>query len=129
MASYTQHYQLHQWEPEDHFLRTDFNTDLQKIDTELGSLAEGLGSKLEAEMASYLGDGEDTLQVELGYAPLAVLISNDGQLTGGLLGLRGGQERNITLTSTGFTLQKNNTSIPNIGGVTYHCLVFRESGT
>lgn len=35
MANYTQHYQLHQWEPTDDFLRTDFNTDLEKIDTAL----------------------------------------------------------------------------------------------
>ena len=35
MANYTQHYQLHQWVPEDDFLRTDFNTDFQKIDAAL----------------------------------------------------------------------------------------------
>ena len=27
MASYTANYQLHQWEPADFFLRTDFNAD------------------------------------------------------------------------------------------------------
>ena len=32
MASYTTNYQLHQWEASDSFLRTDFNTDFQKID-------------------------------------------------------------------------------------------------
>ena len=32
MANYTEHYQLHQWVPEDDFLRTDFNEDFQKID-------------------------------------------------------------------------------------------------
>ena len=32
MASYTTNYQLHQWVPGDSFLRTDFNTDFQKID-------------------------------------------------------------------------------------------------
>ena len=32
MATYTSHYQLHQWEASDSFLRTDFNTDFQKID-------------------------------------------------------------------------------------------------
>lgn len=35
MADYTEHYQLHQWQPQDPFLRTDFNEDLQKIDTAL----------------------------------------------------------------------------------------------
>ena len=32
MANYTEHYQLHQWESEDSFLRTDFNADFAKID-------------------------------------------------------------------------------------------------
>ena len=32
MATYTSNYQLHQWEASDSFLRTDFNTDFQKID-------------------------------------------------------------------------------------------------
>ena len=40
MADYTEHYQLHQWEPEDSFLRTDFNEDHEKIDTALNGLAE-----------------------------------------------------------------------------------------
>lgn len=39
MADYTEHYQLHQWQPQDPFLRTDFNEDLQKIDTALGTLS------------------------------------------------------------------------------------------
>ena len=32
MASYTPNLSLHQWEPEDAFLRQDFNQDFQKID-------------------------------------------------------------------------------------------------
>ncbi len=39
MANYTPNYQLHQWAPEDKFLRTDFNDDLNKIDTALGDSA------------------------------------------------------------------------------------------
>ena len=35
MANYTAHYHLHQWEPEDSFLRRDFNEDFQKIDAGL----------------------------------------------------------------------------------------------
>ena len=45
MANYTPNYQLHQWAPEDKFLRTDFNEDLNKIDTALGALADGLSQK------------------------------------------------------------------------------------
>ena len=41
MANYTEHYQLHQWEPEDSFLRTDFKRGLrQKFDGALGGKAE-----------------------------------------------------------------------------------------
>lgn len=40
MATYTTNYQLHQWEPEDPFLRTDFNTDLLKLDEGLTRQAE-----------------------------------------------------------------------------------------
>ena len=36
MATYTPNYGLHQWVPEDQFLRTDFNEDFKKIDTALG---------------------------------------------------------------------------------------------
>ena len=36
MANYTPNYRLHQWEPEDKFLRTDFNEDFSTIDAALG---------------------------------------------------------------------------------------------
>lgn len=38
MATFTQNYQLHQWDPQDPFLRTDFNQDLQKIDSALADI-------------------------------------------------------------------------------------------
>ena len=38
MATYTENYQLHQWVPEDDFLRTDFNEDFAKIDAALGEM-------------------------------------------------------------------------------------------
>jgi len=38
MATYTENYQLHQWVPEDDFLRTDFNTDFQKLDEALAAV-------------------------------------------------------------------------------------------
>ena len=45
MADYTEHYQLHQWQPQDPFLRTDFNQDLQRIDGALNGLAGDLAQK------------------------------------------------------------------------------------
>lgn len=53
MASYTEHYQLHQWEPGDAFLRTDFNEDLEKIDAAL----EDKGN-CRIATGSYAGTGE-----------------------------------------------------------------------
>ena len=50
MASYTQNYQLHQWEAEDDFLRTDFNEDFAKID-------EAIAEKTEIVTGSYVGTG------------------------------------------------------------------------
>ena len=52
MANYTQHYHLHQWEPEDSFLRRDFNEDFQKIDA--GLAGRGDCSLL---FGSYVGTG------------------------------------------------------------------------
>ena len=40
MATYTPNYGLHQWVPEDNFLRTDFNEDFKKIDTALAEKAD-----------------------------------------------------------------------------------------
>lgn len=67
MANYTPNYQLHQWEPEDKFLRTDFNQDLSRIDTALDGLADK-SAALEAAAAlcgncqivsgSYMGSGQ-----------------------------------------------------------------------
>ena len=52
MANYTAHYHLHQWEPEDSFLRRDFNEDFQKIDA--GLAGRGDCSLL---FGSYVGTG------------------------------------------------------------------------
>ena len=58
MAAYTEHYHLHQWEPEDSFLRTDFNGDLSAIDAALLGLER---DKCRAAIGRYTGDGELSL--------------------------------------------------------------------
>ena len=50
MANYTEHYQLHQWEPSDSFLRTDFNQDFARIDTGMRA-AKVQAERLEREKA------------------------------------------------------------------------------
>ncbi len=71
MASYTEHYGLHQWEPNDDFLRTDFNTDLGKIDT-------ALGGKCEVVAGTYTGTGVNTEKntINLGFKPKFVILGS-----------------------------------------------------
>ena len=71
MASYTQHYQLHQWEPEDHFLRTDFNADFLKIDT---ALKEKSGSVL----GTYTGDGTTNRVIDFGQEVALIIVQGKG---------------------------------------------------
>ena len=87
MTNYTAHYQLHQWEPEDSFLRTDFNEDFAKIDGALGgkaeqsavdTLAEQVAGKSVLVTGSYTGDGEASRTIELGFSPKAVLLASSG---------------------------------------------------
>ena len=67
MENYPEHYQLHQWESEDSFLRTDFNADFAKIDGALAACRHTV-------KGSYTGNGS-YLQVELGFRPAAGLDS------------------------------------------------------
>lgn len=69
MADYTEHYQLHQWEAEDPFLRADFNEDLQKIDTALGGL-----SIERIAHGSYVGDGTDSRVIQLPWEPQLLIL-------------------------------------------------------
>lgn len=58
MATYTPNYGLHQWVPEDKFLRTDFNEDFSKIDTALAGQALTLEQTVQraAEHRNSLGN-------------------------------------------------------------------------
>jgi len=91
MANYTPNYQLHQWEPEDKFLRTDFNADNQRIDAVLKGLADQ-DKTLEQTLAehsaaiakmgnckiytsSYTGNGGTSRSHSFSAPPLAVFIA------------------------------------------------------
>ena len=67
MAAYTEHYHLHQWEPEDNFLRTDFNEDFRVLD-------KALALKPEILSGSYTGDDARSRDISLGVSPRAVLV-------------------------------------------------------
>ena len=112
MASYTANYQLHQWEPADFFLRTDFNADFAKLDAALAGkagLAE-LAEKLGAVTGSYTGDGSANRTITLGAAPVAVFLREDGD-SGAILAVQNGavldEEGEVTMlavTGQGFQI-------------------------
>ena len=117
-TNHTAHYQLNQWEPTDQVLRTDFNADNAKVDAALADLAEHVEGKAEVSalaakadvaaleevkslalgraeirLGTYVGNGEASQLIQLGFKPKAVLVlgSNgnisdamDGRHYGGL---------------------------------------------
>lgn len=113
MASYTEHYGLHQWEPNDDFLRTDFNKDFKVIDG-------ALGEKSGIVTGTYTGNSSASQSVNLGFQPKAVLVvdcssmmgfGNDStpQVYGGLALWNQPVQTDagkvaLKLTSTGFTV-------------------------
>lgn len=82
MASYTANYRLHQWEPEDHFLRTDFNEDFAKLDAAIkgvSTAAAAQAAAVDARVQQLLGSLERT-----DYNLCNLLLQNyyDGKQTG-----------------------------------------------
>ena len=134
MANYTQHYQLHQWEATDNFLRTDFNTDFGKIDG-------ALGSKAELVTGAYIGDGTASRTINLGFQPKAVyLCTRNGlagmasgtyyiygglALTGKPLVMENGHEVAMELTNTGFQLTYAPYRQVNVDGWSYYYVAMR----
>ena len=137
MASYTTNYQLHQWVPEDDFLRTDFNTDFQKIDaaikgvetaantalalkadkTELTQACGALDeAKCETLTGSYTGNGANTRTIDLGCAPRAVFV-------GEFLAVPGMTSNYLlSLTASGFQVRDSLGTSTNSSGETYYYL-------
>lgn len=146
MATYTPNFGLHQWVPEDNFLRTDFNQDFSKIDaaiqqvktdaaaanTATNTLAE---SKCRMVTGTYSGNGTTTSgprDINLGFYPQAVLVelptgarpsTENGAYSG--LALRGasvsrGIYTSITVTSTGFQVS----NYANASGQRYYYIAF-----
>lgn len=119
MAQYTPNYGLHQWEPGDNFLRTDFNQDFVKIDTALQAKADKTAlaqkadqSALEAVQTlaegrcrvvtgSYMGTGKAGITVNLGGRPKAVIFPHDSVTS---MVIAGNNLHAISITGSGFTV-------------------------
>ena len=127
MASYTEHYGLHQWEPSDNFLRTDFNTDLEKIDT-------ALGQNCRVIHGSYTGNGDVSQFIALDEAPQVLMVFQSGQFNNanmiyGGIALPGVPSASISIDETGFTAMGNGNSsgtrpMANLNATSYHYLTF-----
>ena len=113
MANYTDNYQLHQWEPTDSFLRTDFNTDFAKIDAALAGKAglTDLAEKPDAMAGSYVGNGAENRTISLGKTPAAVFLRDEGDgapilavLCGAVLDEEG-EVAMLTITGQGFQVK------------------------
>ena len=74
MATYTPNYGLHQWAATDSFLRTDFNTDLSKIDTALKNVSQQTDGKCRFVGGFYQGDDTETRTISLGFTPSLVFL-------------------------------------------------------
>ena len=136
MATYTENYHLYQWVPEDNFLRTDFNTDFQKIDAALAEVEALAGSKCSVVAGTYSGNNAESREINLGFQPVAVMLENsfgkrpavDFNMYGGLA-VQGGSlnhsDTALTITQTGFRVGKVGESLTNFSGNSYRYLAFR----
>ena len=154
MPKKTQHYQLNQWEPEDDFLRTDFNEDNAKIDAALAAHDAAIAGKtdkaatasLQALAAqkcrilfgSFEGDEAADRMIPLGATPKAVLLAlEQGQIyrypdTHGGLALEGSPlktDKNFVaaeIVENGFRLHCNTakSAYVNRQGSVYHYIAF-----
>ena len=128
MASYTTNYQLHQWEPSDNFLRTDFNEDLKKIDEAIKGIEthteQKLKGKVEMITGSYSGNGAQQ-SIALGFRPKVVIIPTGQVYSAIAVDSRGLQMLNIT--DNGFQVEyfEGHAFTVNAEGYSYNYLAFR----
>ena len=126
MATYTSNYQLHQWVPEDDFLRTDFNTDFQKIDAALAGLEANkaaqsnlaaLQSSISAAQSTangraraikgtFTGNGSAPRTISIGGTPKIVFLASATK--SGTIMDDGSTSSSVTLVSNGFRIEDSN---------------------
>lgn len=88
--THTENYKLSQWQKSDRIMMSDFNSDNQKLDTALKTIANAVENKAEASAlsalaatvskitaGSYTGNGEESQTITLGFQPSAVLLLCD----------------------------------------------------
>lgn len=131
MATNTSNYGLHQWEPSDNFLRTDFNEDLKKIDEALAGKAEqaeiqaALAQRAEIINGTYVGDGTEDRDIVLGFKPRMVLIPADEYYS--FIAMEGFYNALLCITDTGFRVDYIDVYnfTPNESGANYQYIALR----
>ena len=108
-SNQTTNYGLHLWEPEDDFLRTEFNENNEKVDAALGEIALA-GLKLVS--GSYIGDGSTTKRLTFPFSPKLIFISINAAGAGHSI-LVNGQEQscNIAYNTYGFSVSWEDSSV------------------
>lgn len=145
MADYTEHYHLHQWQPQDKFLRTDFNEDLAKIDTALGEGA-AKAAALEAAVSKcgncriyttqYIGTGTGKTVLTFPGKPMLVNVMGTNIWMVGIQGVDvgisknagvGGGWQDVVWTGNTVTFESNSSDMTaqcNNKGETYTVVCF-----
>lgn len=124
----SEHFQLHLWNPQDDFLREEFNENFAALDA-------ATGGKIGAVFGSYTGNGANSQHINLGSRPTAVHTApNDGtagnnyNVFGGLFGHGAPLGASFaSVDDTGFTVigsKANSYSRINDAGQRYHYLAF-----
>ena len=88
-SNYTTNYQLPLWQPEDDFVRAEFNDTNEKVDA---ALAAANAERI--HVGSYTGDGADTRTIPLPFTPTVVIVSGQrkvGSVVYSLLSVAFGQ--------------------------------------
>lgn len=79
-SNQTKNYGLNQWERTDKVVMEDFNADNEKVDAALKALAERAETISRSippiVFGSYVGNGEKTRLISVGFTPRAVLLMN-----------------------------------------------------
>lgn len=140
----SQNLNLHLWEPEDDFLRTEFNENFTAVDSAVKSAqTAAVNAQQTADKAlslpyatgSYTGNGKD-ISINLGFRPSFLMISGMRSAYVGGAGeysnyniMTGGNvvSDRVALTDTGFIAKYFDAGSPNVAvnGRTYDYIAFR----
>jgi len=136
MSTKTEHLGLHQWEPEDSFLRTDFNEDFARIDAGVGALQAFVQAR--SVTGSFTGTYNAPVAVDVGFRPRLVVYAASGPealavvLDGLCLGIIHNSVSNTTdMRSYGMALTDGGFQVParesyfNKEGQTYRYIAFQ----